>query len=346
MTHERKFSSVFRIIILFMILCGFQQCRCDLEEPKPLQGNLQLNPPMVETLPAEKISDTSAFCGGIIRSDTGIILLSGGICWDTQPVQELLPGHFVYMADSGRFTAPVSGLKPGTRYYMKAFSIWENKGSKDTVLGNQVELKTADLCDVDGNTYESVVIGAQVWMKENLKVRHYRNGDSIPNIKGTTAWKECYIGACADYEGKRDYSKVYGLCYNGYILKDPRGLCPTGWHIPSGEEWQTLIDHLGGNEIAGGKLKATGTRDRGTGLWKPPNFNASNSSGFTALPAGHRNLDASFHEDGKSAYWWTSYNDPGDYHRGKVRGIEFYGEFVYDSAEMVGNAFSIRCIKD
>jgi len=343
--HERKISSVFRDFIFVIILCSFQQCACDREEPLPLPENPQLNPPLVETLPAEQISDTSAICGGIIRSDTGIILLSGGVCLDTQPVGDLFSGKLVSMADSGKFTAPVVGLRPGTRYFMKAFSIWENRGSKDTVLGNQVEFRTADLCDADGNTYESVVIGSQVWMKENLKVRHFRNGDSIPNIKGITAWKENYHGACADYQNNREYSKVYGLCYNGYILKDPRGLCPAGWHIPSAEEWQTLIDHLGGNDIAGGKLKATGSRDRGDGLWNPPNFNASNSSGFTALPAGHRNADASFHEDGKSAYWWTSWQEPGNY-RGKVRGIEFYGEFMYDSIEMYGNAFSIRCIKD
>ena len=335
----------FQFLMLATALIGFQHCSCEREDPVPARFEVPLNPPLVETLPAEQISDTSAICGGIIRSDTGIILLEGGICWDTQPVKDLFSANFLYSADSGRLSAQVSGLKPGTRYYMKAFSIWENKGSKDTVLGNQLEFRTADLIDADGNTYASVVIGSQVWMKENLKVRHYRNGDSIPNIKGTTAWKENYHGACSDYQGKRDYSKVYGLCYNGYILKDPRGLCPAGWHIPSAEEWQTLIDHHGGNDIAGGKLKATGTRDKGDGLWNPPNFNASNSYGFTALPAGHRNADASFHEDGKSAYWWTTWQEPGNY-RGKVRGIEFYGEFMYDSIEMYDNAFSIRCIKD
>jgi uncharacterized protein (TIGR02145 family) len=243
-------------------------------------------------------------------------------------------------SDTGRFSLFINTLEPETRYYVRAFAVWE----KDTSYGNQIEFRTAGLSDIDGNTYATVTIGNQVWMKENLKVRHYRNGDTIPYKGPESEWRYFYQGAYTHYENKPDYSETYGLCYNGFTVQDVRGLCPAGWHVPSNAEWQIMIDHLGGNDIAGGKLKARGTRDKGDGLWNPPNFNASNSSGFTALPAGHRNPNGSFHEDGRSAYWWTSTNSSTE--SGTARGIEYYGEFMYDTQESYYNGYSMRCIKD
>ncbi len=141
--------------------------------------------------------------------------------------------------------------------------------------------------DVDGNTYRVVRIGRQWWMAENYKVAHYRNGDAIPNVT-ESAWRDLQSGACCVYLDDRpihDYSylAVYGRLYNWYAAVDKRGLAPDGWHIPSQAEWQELIDYLGGEQVAGGKLKETGLAH-----WHSPNTGATNESGFSALGSGYR----------------------------------------------------------
>jgi uncharacterized protein (TIGR02145 family) len=127
------------------------------------------------------------------------------------------------------------------------------------------------LTDIDGNIYNTVTIGTQIWMKENLKVTHYSNGNPIPILLEDTlnAW---YCPA---------NSQSYGATYNWFVVNDSRKLCPQGWHIPDTTEWNTLISYLGGDSIAGGEMKDTGTTH-----WFSPNTGATNSSGFTALGAG------------------------------------------------------------
>jgi uncharacterized protein (TIGR02145 family) len=329
-----------QLSIILIAAYGFVHCKCNQEEANP-EPQIVINPPQVETLQASAISDTSASCGGRIQADGSIKLVAGGLCWNTLPNPDLKNGQSMLLADSGTFTTSIRSLKASTRYFMRAFAIWNS----DTSYGNQIEFSTADLCDVEGNTYKSVKIGSQIWMKENLKVRHFRNGDPINNIQSPIQWKSWYHGAYADYNNDAEYSKVNGICYNGYILADPRGLCPTGWHIPSNEEWLIMENFLGGSSVAGGKIKTTGSIDKGDGPWYPPNFNATNSSGFSALPAGHRNMDGSFHEDGKSAYWWTSSTIPDNYN-GTVKGMDYYMESIYTSNERFGNGYTIRCLKD
>lgn len=139
--------------------------------------------------------------------------------------------------------------------------------------------------DYDGNVYNTVTIGTQVWMKENLKVTHYRNGDSVPNVKGNSQWANLSTGAYCDYNNSPDSSNIYGRLYNWYVVNDSRNIAPIGWHIPTDPEWTTLINYLGGIILAGNKLKESGTTH-----WIIPNFGATNSSGFTALPGGFRDI--------------------------------------------------------
>jgi uncharacterized protein (TIGR02145 family) len=136
--------------------------------------------------------------------------------------------------------------------------------------------------DIDGNTYRVVRIGRQWWMAENYKVAHYRNGDAIPNVT-ESAWNDLHTDACCVYLDNNSYLAVYGRLYNWYAAIDKRGLAPDGWHIPSQAEWQELIDYLGGEQVAGGKLKETGLAH-----WHSPNTGATNESGFSALGSGYR----------------------------------------------------------
>lgn len=134
--------------------------------------------------------------------------------------------------------------------------------------------------DIDGNVYQTVTIGTQVWMVENLNVTRYRNGDSIPNIRDSYHWNNINTGAYRDYNDDPVNSITYGRLYNFYNIRDSRQLCPAGWHVPTDEEWRILRELYGGIN-AGGSLKEAGTEH-----WQNPNTGATNVSGFTALPGG------------------------------------------------------------
>jgi uncharacterized protein (TIGR02145 family) len=159
--------------------------------------------------------------------------------------------------------------------------------------------------DKDGNKYNTVVIGTQIWMAENLKTTKYSNGDSIPtttlDISGESEPK--YQWAYNDYSSNVD---TYGRLYTWYAVIDSRNICPTGWHVPSDTEWETLRSNLGSDSIVGGKLKESGTHH-----WLAPNVGATNETGFTALPGGYRTFDGDYVVINESGWFWsTSDNSP------------------------------------
>jgi uncharacterized protein (TIGR02145 family) len=147
------------------------------------------------------------------------------------------------------------------------------------------ELPTT-VTDIDGNVYQLVKIGAQLWMAENLKVTHYRNGDAIPNVTDSLPWTNFNSGAYCDYENNTSYASDYGHLYNWYALKDTRGLAPEGWHVPSDDDWLILEGFVNGY---GSELKESGTAH-----WILPNEESTNGSGFSAIPGGLRDTDAVF----------------------------------------------------
>jgi uncharacterized protein (TIGR02145 family) len=156
--------------------------------------------------------------------------------------------------------------------------------------------------DIDGNVYKTVKIGNQVWMAENLKTTHYRDGSPITELELKIPWGgtgEGKAGAWCYYQSDMANNPTYGKLYNWYAVTDRNHLCPTGWHVPSDSEWTVLTDYLGGDTVAGGKMKATT-------LWDKPNTGADNSSGFMALPAGYRDFDGTFTNLGYIANFWSS----------------------------------------
>jgi len=145
--------------------------------------------------------------------------------------------------------------------------------------------ETGSVTDIDGNVYQTVKIGNQWWMMENLKVTSYRNGEAIPNVTDTTEWYNLTTGAYCYYDNDAYNTTIYGRLYNWYSINDSRSIAPTGWHVPTDEEWTTVINYLGGESVAGGKLKENGTTH-----WTSPNNGATNESGFSALPGGYRHF--------------------------------------------------------
>ena len=153
------------------------------------------------------------------------------------------------------------------------------------------------MTDIDGNEYKTITIGTQTWMAENLRTTKYRNGDPITYIGGFD-WGTSLSGAYCWINNNVAFKVTYGGSYNWFAIADNRNIAPVGWHVPTDTEWATLTDYLGGTNVAGDKLKETGTMH-----WPTPNSGATNSSGFTALPGGYRETIAFMYGDG-SGYWW------------------------------------------
>ena len=193
--------------------------------------------------------------------------------------------------------------------------------------------------DIDGNVYHTVTVNDQIWMKENLKVIHYNNSDEIPNVSSNTSWADLSTGAYCNYENNASLVATYGRLYNWYAVDDSRGICPIDWHTPSDAEWMTLINYLGGENVAGGKLKETGTVH-----WISPNTCATNDVDFLALPGGLRTSSVNFSFIGYYGYWWSAKEINTDFALRLHIGYDYCNGFMDDFNKKSG--FSIRCIKN
>jgi uncharacterized protein (TIGR02145 family) len=208
------------------------------------------------------------------------------------------------------------------------------------------------LTDYDKNYYKTVKIGDQVWMAENLRTTRFNDGTPIPLLADFTEWINCKSPAYCWYDNDENtYSTTYGALYNWYAVNTGK-LCPTGWHVPSDDEWTTLTDYLGGESVAGNKLIETGTIH-----WKSPDTGATNETGFTALPGGFRgcNENQEFVSIGDNGFWWSSSGrdasqdwerSGSDRYNGWSRRMEYNNRGVSREDVYPGFGYSVRCVKD
>lgn len=194
--------------------------------------------------------------------------------------------------------------------------------------------------DIDGNIYRTINIGNQKWMAENLKVTHYNDSTIIPLEIDNYKWSKLITGAyCISEKNTKNYIDTYGLLYNYSAVINSRKLCPMGWHVPTALEWETLIDYLGGDKIAGKQMKKTDSN-----LWEGTIKNINNNSGFSAIPAGGRGRSGGVGEIGIYATWWSSTSEDSDY--------AWHWGLYPDNNKIRFNpghkksGFSVRCIKD
>lgn len=202
-------------------------------------------------------------------------------------------------------------------------------------------LKNSRETNQEGASTE-LTIGNQVWTSENLNVNKFRNGDVIPHAKTKEEWKKAAENkqpAWCNYDNDPANGEKYGKLYNWYAVNDTRGLAPSGWHIPSDEEWTELTDYLGGESVAGGKLKETGTTH-----WLSPNTGATNETGFTALPGGYRFNNGPFDDIGSDGNWWSATED--DASNAWIRYLYDDYSAVDRSSSNKGLGFSVRCVRD
>ncbi len=204
----------------------------------------------------------------------------------------------------------------------------------------------------DVGNIETVVIDTQEWKVKNLDVSRYRNGDIIPEVKDPKEWASLSTGAWCYYNNDTENGKIYGKLYNWHAVNDPRGLAPKGYHIPSDIEMKILDDYLG-KEITGYGMKlkviANKIKEQGNEHWISPNTNASDNSGFNALPAGFRNIWLSNNFDGlgtTSIWWSSSYRVLGGWKYGGFYQLDSNFFSIQLSGKSNSSGFSVRCLKD
>jgi len=223
-----------------------------------------------------------------------------------------------------------------------SFFITSGCSSKDdNVISSNIQ-------DADGNVYHADTIGTQVWLIENLKTTHYNDNSPITPVTDPATWigrtTEAY---CWFNNDAGTYKNTYGALYNWYAVNTGK-LCPAGWHVPSDDEWTTLINYLGGPTVAGGKLKESGTAH-----WATPNTGADNSKGFTALPGGSRYVGTSilfvpgnFYANGSYGFWWSSTENTSSLTNAWHQYITSGSGAIVRQTGSKGLGFSVRCIKN
>jgi uncharacterized protein (TIGR02145 family) len=315
----------------------------------------------LETIPVSNISSTSVFTGGNITNDGGSTVTHRGIAWSLSPNPTTADNASLNGSGLGSYVSQLTGLMSNTTYYIRAYAI----NSAGTVYGNELSFTTTSgladylnpnlnygtVTDYDGNTYATIVIGTQEWMAENLRTTSYSNGDPIPNVTNSILWSDLSSGAWRYYNENSNNNIPYGKLYNWFVTVDTRNVCPSGWHVPSDEEWSTLINHLDPNANGGMNTNNVGVKLKSTGTqyWLAPNSGVTNSSGFSALPGGYlgagTGLPNVFYEIRESGYWWTSTGIWQD-DSALYRDLNYYVNGIYRNYQNKIFGFSIRCVKD
>jgi uncharacterized protein (TIGR02145 family) len=277
--------------------------------------------------------------------------MSRGVCWSTGNTPTIADSKTTDGTGPGTFLSLITGLTDGTTYYVRAYAT----NDAGTGYGNTFSFATQNssiifnpdltygtVTDIDGNVYKTILIGTQTWMAENLKTTKYANGDLIGtttpdtlDISGESAPKYQWA-----YDGNESIVALYGRLYTWYAITDTRNVCPTGWHVPSNEEWDTLGYLVGWDA---GKLKETGTFH-----WQSPNDGATNETGFTALPGGFRYYSGSYLLN-RSAGYWESSTEYFDYTGNRAYNIDIYNNdsTIYNKEEFnKRQGCSVRCLKD
>jgi len=194
--------------------------------------------------------------------------------------------------------------------------------------------------DGDGNVYDTVVIGTQVWLAENLKTTKFNNGVSIPLVIDGDEWATMSAASYCWYDNHPDFKNTYGALYNWYAVNSTT-LCPVGYHVPTKDDWITLLEYLGGEKVAGGKLKEAGLIH-----WQSPNTDATNESGFTALAGGYRNFNGSFNNIGYEGKWWSSTPSTESEKAWYRFSVSSGSSWLTDGMWEKTAGQSVRCIKD
>lgn len=308
----------------------------------------------VETITVTDITVSTAVSSGIVNSDGGATVSARGSCWSTNQNPTIYDFTTTDGTGSGNFTSTLTMLTPNMTYYVRAYAT----NSAGTAYGNEISFKTYGVSDVDGNMYYTIQIGEQTWLAENLKTTKYNDGTNIPNVTDATAWIKLTTPGYCWYQNNEATKNTYGAFYNWYAV-NTGNLCPSGWHVPTEEEWTIMENYLiangynydgttSGNKIAKSLASNTGwwssTITGAVGNIDYPEMR--NKTGFTAIASGGRyTIDGDFWAASMIGYWWSATEKPFPYIETPVN-LTIRSDLSYLSwgTNKKGNGFSIRCV--
>lgn len=275
--------------------------------------------PVVETKDVSAITTISASCGGNITDNGGAAITARGVCWNTTGTPTVFDTHTEDGSEISSFTSELVGLAIETKYYIRAYATNEN----GTVYGSVTIFSTkGTVTDYDGNTYNTVKIGDQVWMAENLKTTHYADGTDIPHVEDGSAWDNLTAidKAYCYYDSSISNGDVYGALYTwaaamkGAVSSNinpsgVQGVCPSGWHMPSDDEWEELAEYISNDRGTYTKLGVdwnnVGIHLKATSGWNDGG-NGTDDYDFSGLPGGLCNRFDNFFKSGINGYWWSA----------------------------------------
>ena len=295
--------------------------------------------PVVTTGELMNITSTTAISGGNVSSQGSSPVTERGVCWSISPNPTSLDDHTTNGSGLGIFSSNVTGLSPLTTYYLRAYAV----NSAGIAYGDTINFTTLDPgpcppVTYEGKTYQTVIINSQCWLKENLNVGTLIEGSQAQDPGNELVEKYCYDNLesnCEIYGGLYQWDEMM----QGSITPGEQGICPPDWRIPTDEEYTALIDSLGGDSIAGGKLKKAGIAQ-----WQTPNNGATNESGFTAIPGGYRDFSGNFGSIKTTAIIWSSTQN--DATVAWYRSLYFSSVSVGQYSGLKTAGSSVRCVKN
>ena len=347
-----------KLFILLLATSSFVACKKETSTPNSSTNttnssnvtitgfncnNVQIEGEITKNQEASDVTATISYTGGNGKLYTINTVTSTGVTGLTATLQAGILAN-----GNGNLIYTITGtpVTTGTASFAVSFggqSCTINVTIKEGVP--TVGVPGATIKDIDGNTYKTVIIGTQTWMAENLKVGKYNDGTAIPNVTDKTQWQNTTSGAWDyfyyDFYVDPTNPEKFGKLYNGYVVSSDKNVCPTGWHLPSTSEWKILTEYLGGNDLAGGKLKETGSVN-----WLF-NVGATNSALFNARPGGMRDNEGGCHFIHESGYWWSSTIDPqeaNDFYYIQITSSDTY--VLNNSSYPRSIGLSIRCVKN
>jgi uncharacterized protein (TIGR02145 family) len=300
---------------------------------------------------------------------TGTVLKCNGDLVKTGYVISTAGGD-VHFLEDGTFNFNVCQTGPISirAYDTSTDSLKASELIELTVDATGVEVGSVTTCfnvghvtDLDGNVYQTAAIGVQVWMVENLRATAYANGDPIPLITHNAQWGGLTTGAWVYYNEWANFSdssqidNLYGKLYNWYAVADQRNVCPSGWHVPSNSDWNTLIGYLdpsfnpsalSQSTTAGGKMKSTGIWQNSNGLWSSPNLAATNESGFSAHPGGYRSSTGGYYSLRQFGHWWSTEEHSTEPLYALCRRLSHDWGDVEKTTSDKNAGYSVRCLQD
>lgn len=299
-------------------------------------------PPAVTTASVSNVAAVTATCGGNITYDGGATITARGVCWSTTPDPDISDPHTAEGSGAGTFTSAMTNLAPATVYYVRAYA----SNAAWTVYGEQQTFRTR-LTDIEGNLYNTVLVGTKLWMAENLRATRLNDNIQISQITDDALWVATSNPAYCWYDNNVAFRPTYGALYNWFTVNTGK-LCPAGWHVPTDEEFNALEIALG---MAAEQADLWGWRgtDHGQKMktqtgWDE-NGNGTNSSGFTALPGGYRyGADGRFFLQTTITYWWSATEHDAD--RGWYRRLDSSSSQVYRASTSKKGGKYIRCVKN